>query len=71
MVHPGKHYRRRHGMQRYVSRDLPCCQRGASPLIRKKEFDMKNAICAMKAALGVRGTGGYQYLYRWLRYHNI
>ncbi len=32
---------------------------------------MKNAICAMKAALGVRGTGGYQYLYRWLRYHNI
>jgi hypothetical protein len=35
-----------------------------------KEIDMKKAICAMKAALGVRGIGGC-YVWRWVYYHNI
>lgn len=31
---------------------------------------MKNAICALKAAAGVRGIGGC-WLWRWVIYHNI
>jgi hypothetical protein len=31
---------------------------------------MNKAICAMKAALGVRGVIGCS-LWRWLQYHNI
>jgi hypothetical protein len=30
---------------------------------------MKKAICAMKAAMGIRT--GTKALYHWLRYHNI
>lgn len=41
-------------------------------LISNKEFDMKKAICAMKAALGVRSIGGCQLgAWRWQYYHNI
>jgi hypothetical protein len=33
---------------------------------------MKKAICAMKAALGVRSIGGCQIgAWRWQWYHNI
>jgi hypothetical protein len=31
---------------------------------------MKKTICAMKAALGVRGIGGCTG-WRWVHYHNI
>ncbi len=31
---------------------------------------MKKTICAMKAALGVRGIRGC-YVWRWVYYHNI
>lgn len=35
-----------------------------------KESDMKKAICAMKAAMGVRGIGWCSG-WRWVLYHNI
>jgi hypothetical protein len=35
-----------------------------------QEIDMKKTICAMKAALGVRGIRGC-YVWRWVYYHNI
>jgi len=35
-----------------------------------QEFGMKKTLCAMKAALGVRGVIGCS-LWRWLQYHNI
>jgi len=35
-----------------------------------KESDMKKAICAMKAAMGVRGVIGCNG-WRWILYHTI
>ena len=35
-----------------------------------KEIDMKKTLCAMKAALGVRGIGGCSG-WRWYLYHSI
>jgi hypothetical protein len=32
---------------------------------------MKKAICALKAALGVRGIGCQIGAWRWQHYHNI
>ena len=40
------------------------------PFTPLKEIDMKKTICAMKAALGVRGISG-GILWRWVHYHTI
>jgi len=45
-------------------------QRDRYPHIPNKEIDMKKAICAMKAALGIRSIGGGSR-WRWVHYHNI
>jgi hypothetical protein len=36
-----------------------------------EETDMKKTLCAMKAALGIRGIAGGCHMWRWVFYHSI
>jgi len=57
--------RRRDGFDRGVGVE-------GTPAYPFKEIDMKKTLCAMKAALGIRGIGGCQIgAWRWVYYHNI
>lgn len=42
-----------------------------APAFPFKESDMKKTLCAMKAALGVRGAGFGCNMWRWVLYHTI
>jgi hypothetical protein len=44
--------------------------RQVSTHLKLRSVDMKKAICAMKAALGIRSIGGGSR-WRWVHYHNI
>lgn len=49
---------------------LPDADAERSANSTSRRDDMKKTICAMKAALGVRGLGGC-LTWRWVYYHNI
>jgi len=57
------------GMQQCISRYLPRRNAVTIHASETRSIDMKKAICAMKAALGVRGIGCG--MWRWQIYHNI
>ncbi len=60
-----------HDRRRAVRQRLPWRTRNAfTHTTNDKEIDMKKTLCAMKAALGVRGIGGCLG-WRWVYYHNI
>lgn len=49
---------------------MPAGMSATKPLFGIKEIDMSKAICALKAAFGVRGVRNCEY-WRWVHYHNI